>query len=137
MKKIFVIFLLSTLAGCATFADLKEAYLMKYDTNEYQQIADIRTTASLAKLKCDNFQESKDNAIIISAKVRGFKQFVEYMPYNSKVITASVELDKMAQGVKEFYEKNEKVSLAFCKIKFDNIERSAETMQKTIGAKPR
>ena len=108
MKKISVVFLSIVLTGCASFEDLKEAYLMKYDPNEYQQIADIRTTASLSKLHCDDFQVSKNNAIAISSKARGFKQFVEYLPYNSKVITASGELDKMAQGVKEFYEKNEK-----------------------------
>jgi len=43
----------------------------------------------------------------------------------------------MAQGLNDMYVKSDKVSPAFCKIKFESIEKNAELMQKTIGAKPR
>jgi hypothetical protein len=137
MKKLILLSLIVTLTGCASFADLKEAYLMKYDSNEYYQISDIRTSAYYAKQNCSNHDESKQQAGIISKKTLAFKNFVEHLPNNSKVITASVNLDGIAQGLKDQYQKNDKVSAVFCKIKFESIETSAETMQRTIGAKPK
>jgi hypothetical protein len=136
MKKIILITVIA-LSGCASFSDLKEAYLMKYDSNEYYQISDIRTSAYYAKQNCSNYDESKQQADSISKKTLAFKNFVEHLPNNSKVTTASVNLNGIAQGLKDQYQKNDKVSAVFCKIKFESIETSAETMQKTIGAKPK
>ena len=136
MKKLILLFLI-LLTGCASFNDLKEAYLMKYDANEYMQISDIRTTASYAKQTCTDVTESKRQAEAISKKTTTFKNYVQYLPYNSKVINASQDLDKIAQGLNDQYQKNDKVSAVFCKIKFDAIETSSETMQKTIGVKPK
>jgi hypothetical protein len=133
MKRVLITLLAISLSGCT----LLDAYLMKYDPNEYERIAEIRTSANLAKLQCDNPQESKNNALSIANKTFGFVQFAQYVPRNEPVKKASVELDKIAQGLKEQYQKNDKVSAAFCKIKFNNIESSAETIQKTIGNKPR
>lgn len=137
MKKLIILTTIIALSGCASFSDLKEAYLMKYDTNEYLQISEIRTDAYYAKQSCADYDESKKQAISIARKATTFKQYVENLPNNSKVQTASVNLDAISQGVKDFYIKNDKVSTAFCKIKFESIEKSAETMQKTIGAKPK
>jgi hypothetical protein len=137
MKKLILLLSIVALTGCSTFADLKEAYLMKYDTNEYFQIADIRTDAYYAKQTCGNVEESKRQAENIARKTLTFKNYVQHLPNNSKVITASVNLDSIAEGLKDQYQKNDKVSAVFCKIKFDSIETSAETMQKAIGAKPK
>lgn len=127
------LFLVVSLSGCST---LIESYLMKYDVVEYQQISEIRTLAHFSKEHCDNQDVSKQNADVLYKKTFQFKNYVEFLPYNSKVIPASIELDKMAQGLTELYRKGN-VSSAFCKIKFDNVEKNAEIMQKTIGAKPR
>jgi hypothetical protein len=133
MKKIILVCAVTLLSGCT----LLDAYLMKYDPNEYQQIADIRTTASIAKTQCDNPLMSTSNAVAISNKTLAFVQFTQYLPRNDKVKAASVELDKMAQGLKDQYTKSEKVSPMFCKIKFGGIESSAETIQRVVGDKPR
>jgi hypothetical protein len=125
------------LSGCATVDTLVESFLMKYDSSEYQQIADIRTTAGLAKNSCDNFDASKQQAEVISKKTTGFKNHTQYLPHNNKVINSAIDLDKMSQGLKDQYAKNDKVSSAFCKIKFETIEKSAETIQKVVGNKPR
>jgi hypothetical protein len=132
MKKLLVISVLM-LTGCST---MLESYLMKYDTNEYAQIAGIRTTASLSKATCENETVSKEHADQIAKQTIMFKNYVQYLPHNSKVIAASTELDSMAQGLSAQYQKG-KVSVVFCKVKFETIEKSAETMQKTIGDKPR
>lgn len=136
MKKILLILSVSILSGCSTFKDLSDAYLMKYDPNEYQLITDIRSTASLSKTHCDNADISNANSVEISKKTYHFKNFAQHLPHNDKVVSASSELDKIAQGLTLQYKKGN-VSPIFCKLKFENIEKSAEEMQKTIGAKPR
>ena len=133
MRHILTVGILISLTGCSTLMD---AYLMKYDPNEYQQISDIRTTAFYGKASCENADQAKQQAEVLSKKTYTFKNYVEYLPHNDKVISASGELDKIAQGLTLQYHKGS-VSNAFCKIKFDSIEKSAEVMQKTIGAKPR
>lgn len=133
MKKLIILLLTVTLSGCA----LLDAYLMKYEPNEYLQISDIRTTAFVGKNSCDTPVQAKQQAELIAAKTLSFMQFVEHIPRNSKVVAASIELDKIAQGLKDQYFKSDKVSAAFCKIKFQTIEKSAESMQKIIGDKPR
>ena len=136
MKKLLIVGVIF-LSGCATFDTLVDSFLMKYDSSEYQQIADIRTTAGLAKNGCDNFDVSKQQAEIISKKTVGFKNHTQYLPHNDKVIKSAIDLDKMSQGLKDQYAKSDKVSTAFCKIKFETIEKSAETIQKVVGDKPR
>jgi hypothetical protein len=133
MKKIVLVGALTLLSGCT----LLDAYLMKYDPNEYQMISDIRTTASIAKTQCDNPLMSVSNATVISNKTLAFVQFTQYQPHNDKVKAASIELNKIAQGLSDQYTKNDKVSPMFCKLKFGGIETSAETIQKVVGDKPR
>ena len=62
--------------------------------------------------------------------------YSQYQPHNNPVIKASAELDKIAQGLKDRYNKPP-VSPAFCRIKFSSIERSAELIQHVLGNRPR
>jgi hypothetical protein len=133
MKKLLLLCLVALLPGCA----LIDAYLMKYDTNEYRIITEIRTDAQGYKSACANELISITNAQAIADKTRFFMLYSQYQPHNDSVIKASIELDKIAQGLKTQYSNGSKVSPVFCKIKFESIEHSAETMQKIIGAKPR
>ena len=133
MKTLILLVSASLLSGCA----LIEAYLLKYDPNEYLQISEIRTTAYLGKTSCDNQEQAKKQSETIANKTLTFKQFVEHLPHNDKVKAASIDLDKIAQGFKDQYTKSDKVSATFCKIKLESIEKSAESMQKIIGDKPR
>lgn len=134
MKKVLIILSLSALTGCGS---LLEAYLMKYDPNEYQLITDVRTMSSFYKSQCDDQAMSKQHAYMLLSKTTNFANYSEHLPHNSTVKKSSTELKGMAQGLNDMYVKSDKVSPAFCKIKFESIERNAELMQKTIGAKPR
>jgi hypothetical protein len=67
---------------------------------------------------------------------RLFVLYAQYQPHNDPTKNASIELDKIAQGLTDQYKKAT-VSNMFCQVKYGIIEHSAETMQKTIGAKPR
>jgi hypothetical protein len=133
MKKLLLTLALVSLTGCST---IQEAFLMKYDSNEYAQISAIRTTAELSKESCDKPEEARLNASTLSHQTALFKNHTEFLPYNTKVILAAGELDKIAVGLITQYQKGP-VSPAFCKIKFGSVAQSAETMQKIIGAKPR
>ena len=133
MKKLLVAMLLVGLSGCS----LLEAYMMKYDTNEYQYITEIRTMSQFGLLKCDNYDESKRRAEELSVKAATFVNFAQHLPYNTPTQKASVELNSMVQGFHDQYQKNAKVNPLFCKLKLGNIISSAESMQKTIGAKPK
>lgn len=137
IKKILAVVIVSALSGCSTINTLVESYLMKYDTNEYNLITDIRTTAKLSKTGCADNEQSIKNAQLLSNKSVNFVNYVEYLPHNNKVKASSIELNQMIQGLNDRYKKADKVSITFCNIKFESIEHNAETMQKIIGAKPR
>ena len=132
MKRLILITLLS-LNGCA----LVDAYRMtKYDPNEYRMITEIRYSAQQAKTQCNNTTLSQNNSINLSTQTHIFVLYSEHVPSNDKVIAAANELDAIAQGLSNQYTKAT-VSAAFCRIKFENIETSADYMQKVIGARPR
>jgi hypothetical protein len=132
MKKILLL-LAILLSGCTVV----DAYLMtKYDANEYQMITDIRSKARQSKTQCDDANISKINSGITAYSTQLFVLYSEHIPRNKDMIDASQALNTIAQGLADQY-KNTKVSTAFCKIKFESIETSAEKMQVIIGGRPR
>ena len=114
---------------------LLDAYLMKYDTNEYRIITDIRAKAERYKGECTQ-ANAPANSQDLADTTRLFVLYAQYQPHNDPTKNASIELDKIAQGLTDQYKKAT-VSNMFCQVKYGIIEHSAETMQKTIGAKPR
>jgi hypothetical protein len=133
MKKLLLIPLVVFLQSCAIY----DAYMMThYDPNEYKAITDIRAEAQLYKGQCANEMLSVVNANKLAFDTRAFAMYSENVPRNENVQKASVELDKIAQGLATQYNTG-KVSPMFCKIKFESVEHNADTMQKIIGARPR
>jgi hypothetical protein len=133
MKKLLVIVAVLTLNGCALY----DAYMMTgYDPNEYRIIAEIRTDAYNYKNQCSNKDVSGTNATLIADKTQLFEFYEEQIPRNKNGINASKELNKIAQGLKVAYAKGS-VSPTFCKLKFESIEHSAQTIQHVIGQRPR
>lgn len=133
MKRLLAVVLALSLSGCA----LVDAYLLaKYDSNEYLIITEIRTDAGKYKQQCDNSDKSKINADLIADKTLLFMNYSQHIAHNKNTIAAAEKLNEIAQGLQQRYTDG-KVSPAFCKIKFDSISNSAETMQTVIGNKPR
>ena len=135
MKKLLLIAVI-LLTGCATFNDAIDAYLMKYDNNEYKLITEIRTKAGVAKDKCSDAVESKRVAKELTYTSSFLMHYAEHLPHNKPMQKATVELNDMVKGLSDRYDTGT-VSPVFCKIKFKNIEDSANTMQKSEGSKPR
>jgi len=132
MKQLLLLSVL-LLNGCALY----DAYTMtKYDPNEYKIITEIRSDAQQAKSDCSDTDTSRVNAVNLASKTHMFTLYSEHVPKNKDVIAASAELDAIAQGLANQYAKTT-VSVVFCRIKFGNIETSADYMQKVIGARPR
>lgn len=135
--KYFILPLLFLLSGCATYDKVLDAFFMKYDSNEYRLISEIRSNAKIFKDECTIIENSKINAQTISNQSTNFVYLTQYLPRNRVVNQAAIELDKIIQGLNDQYKKNGKVSATFCKIKYESIEKNAELMQKKIGDKPR
>lgn len=135
MKKLLLIVVI-LLSGCATINDLMDAYLMKYDNNEYKLITEIRTKAGTAKDKCSDSAESKRVAKELAYTSSFLMHYAEHLPHNKPMQKATIELNDMVKGLADRYDAGT-VSPVFCKIKFKNIEDSANTMQQSEGSKPR
>jgi hypothetical protein len=133
MKKILLACAFFALSGCAVV----DSYLMKYDSGEYQIITEIRHDASVYKQECANPLMSATNSIALSRKTGLYVMYTEHTPHDKEVFASAKALNDIAQGLTDQYTKSDKVSPMFCKIKFETVEHSAETMQKIIGAKPR
>lgn len=133
MKRLLILIAL-LLSGCTSMI---EAYSLKYDTNEYLLITYIRNSAGLSKNTCNDQTSSKNNANDIALKTSFFVNFTQYSASNSDVKTAAIELNNISIGLTAQYNNGRQVSPTFCKLKFENIETNAETIQKTIGKKPK
>jgi hypothetical protein len=134
MKRMFFALLVLSLNGCAVW----DAYFMTgYDNNEYRIITEIRTDASIYKDQCDVAEASRINALAMSHKTMLFQNYESQIPRNSNGIKASQELNKIAQGLRDRYKTGPQVSPAFCRLKFQSIENSAETIQHVVGNRPR
>jgi hypothetical protein len=134
MKKLLLALSILTLSGCAVV----DAYLMtKYDPNEYALITNIRAESQIFKNQCDNVSIARMNASKVSTDTQMFVLYSEHIPRNKDLIDASNKLNEIAKGLTDQYSKTDKVSPAFCKIKFESIENSADKMQTVIGGRPR
>jgi len=135
MKKLFLVGLISsTLSGCA----LIDAYLMAgYDTTEYALVNRIKTQADLAVEDCKDVTKSKQNADNLYSTAVELKNFSTNIPRNEDTAKLAGNLVELTKQGKEQYVKNPNVSETFCKLKLQQIGRSAEVAQKVIGKKPR
>jgi len=133
MKKVLPALFLLTLSSCSVI----NAYLMThYDPNEYKTITEIRAEAQQFKNQCDDAIISQANSIKLARDTQYFVLYSEHIPKNEDMISASKDLQSIAQGLADQYAKA-KVSPAFCKIKFTTVETSADRMQTVISGRPR
>ena len=132
MKVTFLI-LIGLLSGCSV---LSESYNMKYDQGEYRLITDIRVDAQNFQDECTDPVQAKVNATIIKRRTDLFEAYVQYIPLDTDVQKASIELGNIAKGLEAQYKKAP-VSPTFCRIKLEVIEHAAKSMQAVIGNKPR
>ena len=138
MKKLLLILSVGLLSGCSTLNTLYDSYFMaKYDTNEYALVNAVKTKSIIAQADCNDRQKTVDNVKKIYEKSYEFRNFAFHIPRNKDSQAMSEKLLKLTTDTKEYYQKNEKVSDIFCKSRYQQIVRAADTIQATLGSKPR
>ena len=134
MKKLLLALALLSLSGCAVV----DAVLMtKYDPNEYLLISEIKVDARHYAEGCSNPLIIQTNAVEMARKTELFEAYSENLPSNGDGIKAAKALNEIAQGLVTQYNQQGKVSPLFCKLKFEGIEHSANTIQHVLGNRPR
>ena len=119
--------------GCAVL----DAYLMApYDANEYLQITEIRAAAGQYKKQCDNPILAPVNAQTIANRTDLYEKYEELIPRNANGFKSAQALNEISQGLNTAYAKGP-VSPVFCKLKYNNIEHSAELIQRVTAGRPR
>lgn len=133
MKTISIIFAAVLLNGCA----LWDAYFMApYDANEYMLITEIRTNAAIYRRQCDNPVLAPQNAQHIADRALLYERYEENIPRNENGFRSAKALNEIAQGLSTAYVKGA-VSPTFCRLKYNNIEHSAELIQRVTAGRPR
>ena len=133
MKRTSIVFSVILLSGCAVW----DAYFMApYDANEYMLITEIRTNAIQYRRQCDNPVMAPVNAQSIANRTELYEKYEEQIPRNDNGKNAAKALNEIAQGLNTAYVKGA-VSPVFCKLKYNNIEHSAELIQRVTAGRPR
>jgi hypothetical protein len=133
MKRIFVAIFALSLTSCA----LWDAYMMApYDANEYMLITEIRTNATIYKEQCANPVLAPQNAQAMANRTLLYERYEENIPRNENGLKAARALNEISQGLNTAYSKGP-VSPVFCKLKYNNIEHSAEIIQRVTAGRPR
>jgi len=133
MKRILLAAFALALTGCT----LWDAYRMApYDATEYLQITEIRATAGQYRKQCDNFNQSAVNAQAMANRTDLFEKYAELIPRNDNGYRAAQALNEIAQGLNKVYDKGI-ISATFCRLKYNNIEHSAELIQRVTAGRPR
>jgi hypothetical protein len=134
MRRLILVLIATTaFSGCA----LWDAYRMApYDANEYPKITEIRATAGQYRRQCDNTILAVANAQSMANRTDLFEKYEELIPRNANGYKAARALNEIAQGLNTAYTKGT-VSPVFCKLKYNNIEHSAELIQKVTAGRPR
>ena len=133
MKRIVLALTCVLLSSCA----LLDAYLMApYDANEYLQITEIRTTAIQYRRQCDNPILAPANAQAMANRTELYEKYQEQIPRNANGFKSAQALNEISQGLNTAYAKDT-VSPMFCRLKYNNIEHSAELIQRVTAGRPR
>lgn len=134
MKKVLAVMLLAgALSGCAVW----DAYFMaKFDVNEYQYITRIRTHSQIGASKCGT-PDVVEHVRYIYTVAQEYKNYAEMIPRNENSFQLAGTLTQITDEFYKRYQSDKTPSAVYCKAKFAAIERSAENIQRVIGAKPR
>lgn len=135
MKTLTLSALLFTLTGCAA-VDQGTSILFpaRYDTNEYELINWIRTTAELSIDSCQDTEISRTNFDTLHARALEFKNLTEYLPRNQNVNDLATNLYLLVDNGSSMYD-NEEVSTFFCQNTLLQIIDSSISIQQVTGRK--
>lgn len=132
MRKILLLCVL--LSGCG----ISNPFLVaKYDTNEYEIINFIRTSAELSYSSCNHVAISHQNFENLYNSTLEFKNFTQYLRRNKDTHLMAADLHEIVYESLNIYNTNSVVSTFFCETSLEQIIDVSETIQKVVGDKPR
>ena len=134
-KTIALISVVFVLSGCSLLNAYKTS---KYDDGEYFTVNQVRTVAQMAKPYCDEqyLDYSWVERIYVSSLVA--TNYTQYIPKNETSHILLKGLHEIVLGFKSHYEENAgQISRNYCRLKLEQIHRSAEKIQQVIGSKNR
>lgn len=138
IKAITIAFAISMLTACSAIMPITDVvFPARYDSNEYEMVNWIRTSAELAVDSCDNNDVSRQNIVNTYRAALEFKNFTQYQRRNQKTHELATDLYQIVDNSLSLYAESGRVSVVFCELSFDQIATTAEAMQKVIGDKPR
>lgn len=133
-KTIATISVALLLSGCTVLESLK---LSKFDTNEYGSVVDLRSYAQVVTPFCD--EQSFDYDLVMQLHMLSTSMFnyAQFLPNNNDTIEMVKALHEIVQQFKAKYDTQGFVSNNYCRLKLQQIERSARRIQEAIGSKNR
>jgi len=135
MKKTIAIISVSfLLSSCAVLDTLK---LSKFDQNEYRSVVDLRSFAQTVVPYCDEEFFDYDYVLQLNYFSLNMFNYVQFLPNNDDTIEMVRALHELVQQFKAKYDTEEFVSHNYCRLKLQQIERSARKIQEAIGGKNR
>ena len=134
MRSLLISILLLGLSGCA----MVDAYFMAgFDSNEYLLVDEIKSVAEVSPTFCEDRNRMNDivnNMYLTATKLKNYSAFI---PRNEKTIPLTESLYDEVYKLNTRYQNPDKIGKAYCKMKLNIIEKSAETIQEVVGSKPR
>lgn len=134
LKRLLLICVVPILSSCAL---VDSFFMAKYDTNEYAAITQVRTQAELAQTTCADKKKTEQHIDEMYNSATYFKNFTQLRSRNEDTSNIAYNLFLIVEQLKNHYQKNDTVSVAYCKLKLQQVEKNAISSQKIIGAKPR
>jgi len=133
-KTIATISIVLLLSGCTVLDSLR---LAKFDTNEYGSVVDLRSYAQVVTPFCDEEYFDYDFVMQLHMLSTSMFNYAQFLPNNDDTVEMVKTLHEIVQQFKVKYDTQEYVSKNYCRLKLQQIERSARTIQETIGRKNR
>ena len=133
-KTIATISIVLLLSGCTVLDSLR---LAKFDTNEYSSVVDLRSYAQVVIPFCDEEYFDYDLVMQLHMLSTSMFNYAQFLPNNDDTVEMVKALHEIVQQFKAKYDTQEYVSNNYCRLKLQQIERSARRIQETIGSKNR
>lgn len=131
MRTLSALLLLILLTGCSNLIPAS------YDANEYMLVNQIRSQAELFQSQCTDSDQSRLNYQNLYTTGTQFKNYTQHLKRNSATHQMSVDLLTLISDGAEVYTTQATVSDLFCELNLEQIELSAENIQKSTGTKPK
>jgi hypothetical protein len=137
MKKLLLFCILLSLSGCALVQRAISWKVSPFDGAEYSMATHLTATIAEDAGKCSDSVEMKSAALDINHQAFELYLYASGIKGDADTTQMLMELQQMTGELQKRYSSVDKVSGFYCTDKMEILLRSAGTIQKAIGAKPK